>query len=605
MSGNKNIERIGITAIILAVISAFLLSGFTTEKETFMEYEKTLFDNSKVHTIDIVLDNPEEFISSCMNEEYTPATVVIDGKAFKNVAIRGKGNTSLSSVASMDSDRYSFKIEFDHYETGKSYNGLDKLVLNNLIQDNTYMKDYLTYEMMREAGGISPLCSYASVTINGEEWGLYLAVEGVEESFMKRNYGDVSGNLYKPDSMQMGGGKGNGKNFGGGFSFGNNAVKLAYSDDNFSSYSEIFDSAKTDITNADKERLINSLKNLSEQTDLENTVDIESVITYFAVHNFVCNGDSYTGSMVHNYYLYEDDGKLSMLPWDYNLAFGTFMGSGATSQVNSSIDFGNMSDRPMVSWIFDNEEYKEKYYDTYLNFLCDVDIQKIITETDAMISSYVEKDATKFCTYDEYKEGVKTLSEFCNLRRKSVLNQLCYEEETIDASHINLSSMGTMSMGNKGGFGGNSDRNGEGENPERPDANGEDFSFPNGMQNPFGNGEMTFPEGMEFPFGNGEMPSPEGMENPFENGEMTMPEGMENPFENGEMTVPENESSSENKENQQNKNKGSGFTQRPDGSSGNFPSMPTQSSGNDEIILLVVSLVVLAGGLVFAAVYKR
>ena len=56
-------------------------------------------------------------------------------------------------------------------------------------------------------------------------------------------------------------------------------------------------------------------------------MDIESVISYFVAHNFVCNFDSYTGSMIHNYYLYEDGGLLSMLPWDYNLAFGGFMGS--------------------------------------------------------------------------------------------------------------------------------------------------------------------------------------------------------------------------------------------------------------------------------------
>lgn len=54
----------------------------------------------------------------------------------------------------------------------------------------------------------APLCSYAYITVNGEEWGLYLAVEGVEESFLERNYGDGSGELYKPDSvMSMGDGE--------------------------------------------------------------------------------------------------------------------------------------------------------------------------------------------------------------------------------------------------------------------------------------------------------------------------------------------------------------------------------------------------------------
>lgn len=81
---------------------------------------------------------------------------------------------------------------------------------------------------------------------------------------------------------------------------------------------------------------------------------MEEVIRYFVVHNFVCNGDSYTGTMIHNYYLYEEDGRLSMLPWDYNLAYGTFQPSDTTETVNTPIDTpvsgGAGEDRPMVSW---------------------------------------------------------------------------------------------------------------------------------------------------------------------------------------------------------------------------------------------------------------
>ena len=51
------------------------------------------------------------------------------------------------------------------------------------------------------------------ITVNGEDWGLYLAVEGVEEAFLERNYGADYGELYKPDSMSFGGGRGNGKDF--------------------------------------------------------------------------------------------------------------------------------------------------------------------------------------------------------------------------------------------------------------------------------------------------------------------------------------------------------------------------------------------------------
>ena len=70
-------------------------------------------------------------------------------------------------------------MEFDHYDNSKSYYGLDKLNLNNLIQDNTMMKDCLVYRLMGEFGVASPLCSYVYLTVNGEDWGLYLAVEGV------------------------------------------------------------------------------------------------------------------------------------------------------------------------------------------------------------------------------------------------------------------------------------------------------------------------------------------------------------------------------------------------------------------------------------------
>ena len=103
----------------------------------------------------------------------------------------------------MDSQRYSFKVEFDHYASGQTYHGLDKLSLNNLIYDTTYLKDYLVYDMMNYIGADAPLSSFVNITVNGEAWGLYLAVEGVEEAFLQRNYGNDYGELYKPDSMQL------------------------------------------------------------------------------------------------------------------------------------------------------------------------------------------------------------------------------------------------------------------------------------------------------------------------------------------------------------------------------------------------------------------
>lgn len=524
MSGSKHFDRIAwiVTAITL-VITVLFMNGVALGIEvisTTMGYENRLFDNTKVHTIDIVMNDWEDMIDNAASEEYYTANVVIDGESHKNVGIRTKGNTSLSTVATLESERYSFKIEFDHYDSTKSYHGLDKLSLNNLIQDSTMMKDYLTYTMMNAFGIHSSLCSYVYITVNGEDWGLYLAVEGVEEAFLERNYGSNYGELYKPDSLSFGGGRGNGGNFdmsdfnfdvggmpnipspdstemldridpsdipegfepstmfggndeNGGFSFdggfgmGSSDVKLQYIDDEPGSYSNIWNNAKTDITEADQNRLITSLKKLSSYEDIEAVVDVEQVIRYFIVHNYVCNADSYTGSMVHNYYLYEEDGKLSMIPWDYNLAFGTFTGGDATETINTPIDTpvsGGSSDRPMLNWIFESEEYTRLYHRYFSEFLSSVDITGIIDNAYNLIKDYVAKDPTSFYSYDEFELGVETIRQFCALRSESISTQLENNETTtdmnyVDASNLTLSDMGSMGEG-MGGFGDESRPNG-------------------------------------------------------------------------------------------------------------------------------------------------
>ena len=459
MSTHKHIDRICCAALLLAlVLTALFVNGesFGLQKaSTAMAYETALFDTSKVHTINIIMDDWDEFTANCKSEEYYACTVVIDGETFKNVAIRGKGNTSLSQVTN---DRYSYKIEFDHYTDALTYHGLDKLCLNNIIQDNTYMKDYLCYQMMQQMGVAAPLCSYAYLTVNGEDWGLYLAVEAVEESFLQRNYGSDYGELYKPDSTEMGGG-----NFAGGS--GSADVLLQYIDDDHDSYSNIFDNAKTSCSEADKARLIAALKTLSGE-DASSAVDADMVIRYFVAHNFVLNFDSYTGSMIHNYYLYEKGGQLQMIPWDYNLAFGGFQSSGgATALVNYPIDTpvsgGNIDERPMLAWIFASEEHTALYHQYFAEFIAEYFdsgyFSDMMDSVKAMIVPYVQQDPTKFCTYEEFETGIDTLKAFCLLRAESISAQLSgtigstsdtQDEATlIDAGSLQVSDMGSMGGG--------------------------------------------------------------------------------------------------------------------------------------------------------------
>ena len=178
--------------------------------------------------------------------------------------------------------------------------------------------------------------------------------------------------------------------------------------------------------------------------------------------------------MIHNYYLYEKDGQLSMIPWDYNLAFGGFQNAeDATALVNYPIDDpvsgGTIDSRPMLAWIFANEEYTEMYHQYFAEFISDFFdsgyFEEMIDEVHDLIAPYVEKDPTKFCTYEEFETGISTLKEFCLLRAKSISGQLngsipsTSEEQNqnsdslISAENITISDMGSMNN-NQGGMGG-------------------------------------------------------------------------------------------------------------------------------------------------------
>ncbi len=557
MATHKNIEKVCIIITVIAVIVTALFMngsrlGITASDAVTMNYENSLFDDSYVHSIDIEIDDWDSFLETATSEEYTAVNVTIDGEKIKNVALRAKGNTSLSTVSQLGSERYSLKIEFDRYQESTNYHGLDKLCLNNLIQDYTMMKDYIAYKLMNEFGVAAPLVSFVYVTVNGEDWGLFLAVEAVEESFLERNYGTNYGDLYKPDTMSMGGGRGNGggfdmrdmdfdqmgipnpfensgdesdedsddesesnpfgnmdfsnmqppsdgempSGFGGGFpvggempggfdgfGFGNDDAKIKYIDDDTDSYSTVFNSAKTTVNTADKKRLISAIKSLNEgiansdDEAIEEALDIDEVLRYMVVHNFVVNGDSYTGSMIHNYYLYEEDGKMSMIPWDYNLAYGTFQGSDSNGTVNDPIDnplniTDGDTDRPMFSWIISSEKYTQMYHEYYEEFLeqfyTSGYLTDLIDNVYEMIYPYVEKDPTKFCEMSDFEKAVQTIREFVVLRCQSIEGQLngsigstdaeqsANPDALIDASSITISDMGSMG-GEGGGFGPGSD----------------------------------------------------------------------------------------------------------------------------------------------------
>ena len=416
-------------------------------------YVSRLFDGSRVHRVDIQVEDWEAFLASAPEEEYIPATVEIDGEAFRQVGLRAKGNNSLRLTAEYGLSRYSLKLEFDHYTDG-SYHGLDKLSLDASFQDNSYLKTWLAFDIMEFLGVPTPLRSFVWVTVNGQPWGLFLAVEEPEEAFARRNFGANHGQLYKPDYRSL--------------AEENADVHLRYTTDEPEDYPGIFENAKLDPSPADRQRLVDSLKTLDSGQRLEEAVDVDEVLRYFVGQVFVMNWDSYLGHTGHNYLLYEEEGKLSMLPWDYNLAFGTYA-LGMTDPItdpNVLVNYPiltpapgeHMTKRPLYHQLMQVEEYFQQYQAYFRWFLAEYvengELSAALWQAAELIAPYVEADPTAFCSYEDHRLAVETLEQVCLLRAESARGQLegrypaTLAQQTqrpgegVDASHVDLRHLG-------------------------------------------------------------------------------------------------------------------------------------------------------------------
>ena len=416
-------------------------------------YVSRLFDGSRVHRVDIQVEDWEAFLASAPEEEYIPATVEIDGEAFRQVGLRAKGNNSLRLTAEYGLSRYSLKLEFDHYTDG-SYHGLDKLSLDASFQDNSYLKTWLAFDIMEFLGVPTPLRSFVWVTVNGQPWGLFLAVEEPEEAFARRNFGANHGQLYKPDYRSL--------------AEENADVHLRYTTDEPEDYPGIFENAKLESSAADRQRLVDSLKTLDSGQRLEEAVDVDEVLRYFVGQVFVMNWDSYLGHTGHNYLLYEEEGKLSMLPWDYNLAFGTYA-LGMTDPITDPNVLLNypiltpapgeyMTKRPLYHQLMQVEEYFQQYQAYFRWFLAEYvesgELSAALWQTAELIAPYVKSDPTAFCSYEDHRLAVETLEQVCLLRAESARGQLegrypatlaqqaQRPGEGVDASHVDLRDLG-------------------------------------------------------------------------------------------------------------------------------------------------------------------
>ncbi|OOC62151.1 CotH kinase family protein [Paenibacillus ihbetae] len=398
------------------------------ENAAAQESVSTVFPKDQVIDVKITIDEADfaDMIDNAEAEEYKEASVEYNGQKLEHVGIRTKGNLSLRSVVNSDSDRYSFKLSFDEY-VNQTLDGISKINLNNNYSDATYMREFLAYELAASAGLPTPGFSYVNVYINGELWGFYLAVEQIGDAYLERHFGNAYGALYK--GVMTGA--------------GSDLTWLGQDPDSYTGLEMKSKSSNDDV-------LIDMLDELNNGSDYEQVLDVDQALKYIALNVAASNMDSYLGMNKQNYYLYENKGVFSILPWDYNMAFGGFGGSNILIDEPTQ---GALAERPLVAKLLEADEYKERYHailqDMLDGYLKQETFAKRVEELKTLISEHVRQDPRPFYTYEQYEEAIPALLSFVQQSSENIRQQL---DGTLPSSGDGSGSGGGMGPGGLGGM---------------------------------------------------------------------------------------------------------------------------------------------------------
>ena len=400
-----------IVSYLLVVLSSIVIISLYNDSFIYnskfnninsVEYSELLFTNNVVNKININIDNSDinELFMKEYNKDYFNCNININDETIYNVGIRIKGGSTRDILNNLNgaSLKHSLKIKFDEYIDGQTYYGLDGIELNTQIHDKTFMRDYFAYDMMRFMGVPAPLVSFADVYINDEYWGFYVCIENVKDSFLKRNFGEDYGELYKPSR-----------------------------DFAYATFNDFVDWSKTNSSNEDINRLLDSIKKINNK-DIENSVNINEVVKYFVVNNFTENGDGYL-DFSNNYYLYEKNGLISMLPWDYDYSLYLFSSLERInySSINNPFHQKKMTNYNKYMWkfIIENEQYLKLYYQYLQEFI------------DGYFSSgYFEKEYNRTFNLIEkniYKDMDINKIIYKEKNKEEIYNQLLFLKKAIVA----------------------------------------------------------------------------------------------------------------------------------------------------------------------------
>ena len=337
------------------------------------------------------------------------ATLFIDGIQYDSVGVRYKGYSS----ASVDRVKNPFNIKLNYLIEGQDHQGIDKIKLSNVIQDPSFLREVLSYEIARKYMPASE-SNFANVYVNDTLLGLYSNVEAVNNEFLEKHFTTADNVLVKgnPETVDLYGENSN-------LSQTLGMDSLAYT----SLYSMQSDYGWTALYN-----FIDTLNN--HEADIDKVLNVDQALWLHALNYTLINFDSYVG-YAQNYYLYQDQaGRFNPIIWDLNMSLGSFRLTDASVYFDGfSIEQAKTLDplshhnefsvfpRPLLRKLFNTSRYRKMYL-AHIRTIVQENIsnQAYLTRAETLhqlIDESVQNDANKFYTYADFQNNLYgTVSDF-------------------------------------------------------------------------------------------------------------------------------------------------------------------------------------------------
>ena len=291
---------------------------------------------------------------------------------------------------------------------------MTEIYLNTGVYDASEMREYLAFKIYNAMGIDTQQYYFANLKINDKENGIITIVEVINQNYVAQKYENENGNLYKPSPIER---------------KGNYGADLRDVGEKIEEYKGIFNNTKTDFTNEeDKYRLINIIKSINEtesKQELEkNFIDFDKIIKMIAINKAIANIDGFTSKTLRNYYLYEQDNKIDIIPFDFDLSMGSNPNIEFWTEDINTYELTKGDDKiysKLVEIIINDKEYTEKYKKYYfetLKKMNDMKIEDMIDDIDYKINEKVKINTNKIYSYEEYKNGLEELKKFIKSREE-------------------------------------------------------------------------------------------------------------------------------------------------------------------------------------------